>query len=936
MTPPMSALRLLLLATGLFLLGCPRPLPSQLSPSPLVNVLPANDPSTKLAALPSSLVHVRTFCQRSDSQPDSTASAFVVGHADGWAYLVSARHVLFPDVCGKQLAARVQLRGEGVRDFDGDAQPLIQLQTRPEDDLILLRARGDKRTPAVEIGVLNTAMLGNDADPIEAFGFSTVQGNGALPLHEKKSGSVSKSLREDTGVLTTNAKLLPSMSGGPVALRSSGLVFGVVLGEYEAQKGGSREGRIATLAPLIDLLPEALRQQLGIVLHYSVSAAYQPDKPKSTWVGRPEQAKVLSLLDGAKPGMESARVLLHGIGGVGKTTLAYQVAALRQSRFPGGIVKIELTDRPSDVVLDELLEAMTGHKVPSGDRFKLLRALLSNRPPVLVILDNVRLDGGPWSDPATMDALLQALSPATLLMTSRSPKAPENFVAVPVASLPEQPATELVLKLSRYQGLVMGDSDAAELARLLGGLPFALKRAIELMQSEHYSVRSLLLKLRQEGRDPDGRLAKLLDWSYEALDTDAKAVLVAMGQLAEAPVPEVLLAGLLPQTNRTRGIQRLIRSGLLERSSPGATTYHMHTLILEWAGRLGLSKHGKEVGLLKQNIHNVLRSHDSAMVPLFLSHIMTAQRQAESAKQFQQVISIVSKFDDALESYGYWETRKNMLDRAILAARALAEKLTMSELVRRRGVLATFQSDYIHARKLLDEALGVIPDIQDAQTLERKSDVTCAIGVLCMMQDDFSDAEENFQDCLSIRKRLDIKPLIANVLMSFGNLSLRKKELNAAMQYYERSLQIHKNSNNAIGIAGVLVNQGRLLLSKRSPDQAKLHFVEAVSILKEIGRLHELGKALLGLADAEKMLGRRTEALIAYKQSVSIFDIIGDLDSVQKTKQLISEAKEPIPIEEPHSVGASGDGGDGGDGGGGGGGGGCPPDIIIEIEPLRR
>ncbi len=372
MIDSMGGCRFALALCVLAMLGCLHQL--RAPTSALVNVSPTNDPSANLAKLPDSLVYVRAFCRRSASQPDVTGTAFVVGHSDGWSYLVSARHVLFPRECGldplsgkPSMAQRVELRGEGVRDFDGEAQPLIQLQTRPEDDLILLRARGDKRTPAVELGVLNTDMLGNEADPIEAFGFSMLQGSGALPLHENRRGSVSKSLRNDTyqEVLTTSAKLLPSMSGGPVALRSSGLVFGVVLGEYEAQKGASREGRIAALAPLIDLLPEALRQQLGIVLHFPVSAARQPDKPKSTWVERPEQAKVLAVLDAAKPGMEPARVLLHGIGGVGKTTLAYQVAALRQSRFPGGTVKVELNNRTTDLVLGDLIEALTGHQVRS-------------------------------------------------------------------------------------------------------------------------------------------------------------------------------------------------------------------------------------------------------------------------------------------------------------------------------------------------------------------------------------------------------------------------------------------------------------------------------------------------------------------------------------------------------------------------------------------
>lgn len=47
----------------------------------------------------------------------------------------------------------------------------------------------------------------------------------------------------------------------------------------------------------------------------------------SFWVERSEQSKVLRLLDNARTERtEPAKVLLHGIGGIGKTVLAAQVA----------------------------------------------------------------------------------------------------------------------------------------------------------------------------------------------------------------------------------------------------------------------------------------------------------------------------------------------------------------------------------------------------------------------------------------------------------------------------------------------------------------------------------------------------------------------------------------------------------------------------------
>jgi tetratricopeptide (TPR) repeat protein len=931
----MSALRRLLLATGLCLLGCPRPLPTPSSASPLVNVSPSSDPSVNLAKLPSSLVYVRSFCQRSASQPDTTASAFVIGHSDGWAYLVSARHVLFPDVCGKQLAARVQLRGEGVRDFDGDTQPLIQLQTRPEDDLILLRARGDKRTPAVELGVLNTDMLGNDADPIEAFGFSMLQGNGALPLHENRRGSVSKSLRNDTyqEVLTTSAKLLPSMSGGPVALRSSGLVFGVVLGEYEAQKGGSREGRIATLAPLIDRLPEALRQQLGIVLHYSVSAAYQPIPLQPTWVERPEQAKVLAVLDAVPKGQAPARVLLHGIGGVGKTTLAYQVAALRQGRFPGGTVKVELNNHTPDLVLSDMIEALTGHRPQPGDWFKQVRALLASRSPMLLILDNVRLDEAPWNQPEVMESLLQALTPATLVMTSRSRQAPPGFTPREIKSLPDEKATELAGKLAKQKGVALAPGQAALLGRLLDGLPFAIERAVELMHSENHSAQSLLAKLQAEGRDPEGRLAKLLDWSYDALDADAKAVLVALGQLAEAPVPEVLLAGLLPKTNRAHGLQRLLRSGLIDRTSPGATTYHQHTLLWEWAARLGKQRHQAEVATLQQRMTESLKTHDEQVAPLLLTHLLTAQRLAEERQQWDRVLGLMWDTEDALGTFGYWGARKELLERALKAAQKGTDRRTLSGVLNQLGLVTQARGDYAAARKYFEQSLELAQALGDreviannllnlgevarlqgdyaaarkfyqeslelAQALSDRQVIASNLGNLgsvAQSQGDYAAARKFYQESLDLAKALGDRKVIASILGNLGIVAQLQGDYAAARKFYQESLDLAKALGDRKVIASILGNLGILARSQGDNEAARKFYQEALDLAQALGDRYVIGRVLAVQGLLALQTGRKAEARQLLDQAIQILAALGDpmLAEIKHARADLGAAPDPV------------------------------------------
>jgi tetratricopeptide (TPR) repeat protein len=731
----------------------------------------------------------------------------------------------------------------------------------------------------VELGVLNTDMLGNDADPIEAFGFSMLQGNGALPLHENRRGSVAKSLRNDTyqEVLTTSAKLLPSMSGGPVALRSSGLVFGVVLGEYEAQKGASREGRIATLAPLIDMIPEALRQQLGIVLHYSVSAAYQPIPPQPTWVVRPEQAKVIAVLDAVPKGQAPARVLLHGIGGVGKTTLAYQVAALRQSHFPGGTVKVELNNHTPDLVLSDLIEALTGRRPQPGDWFKLVRAQLASRPPMLVILDNVRLDEAPWNQPEVMESLLQALTPATLVMTSRSRQAPAGFTPREIKSLPDERATELAGKLAKQKGVALAPEQAALLGRLLGGLPFAIERAVELMHSDNHSAESLLAKLQAEGRDPEGRLAKLLDWSYDALDADAKAVLVALGQLAEAPVPEVLLAGLLPQTNRAHGLQRLLRSGLIDRVSPGATTYHQHTLLWEWAARLGMERHQALVTELQQRVAESLKTHDEQVAPLLITHLLTAQRLAEERQQWDRVLHLIARVDQALGIFGYWGARKELLERALKAAQKGTDRRTLSGVLNQLGLVNRAQGDYAAARTYYQDSLALDMELGDRSGIAK---VLGNLGEVARLQGEYEAARTFFQESLGLAQAPGDRKVIASILGNLGMVAEAQGDYEAARKFHQQSLDMAQALGDRNVIAGTLVNLGIVAKEQGDYAEARKYYQQSLDLAQQLGDRQVIASILGNLGTVAGLQGDYGAARKYYQQSLDLAQQLGDRQGI--------------------------------------------------------
>lgn len=867
MTCPMSVLRGILLLIGICLFGCQRlgALPS----SRTVGVSsPPESVSDRLDKLPSALVYVRSYCKAGSPL---SGTAFVVGHFDGWAYLVSARHVLFPKECNRQLAERVQLRGEGVRDFDGEASGLIELQTDSQDDLILLRTRGSQRTAPVQLEVLNTDMLGNEAEPIGALGFSMQQGRGALPPYESSKGSLTANTRVGKLALTTTAKLHPSMSGGPVVLNRSGLVVGVVLGNYELGPGERSEGRIASLSRLIDKLPEALRQQLGIVLHHPVNPDFAPGLPESTWVVRPEQKDALALLDEVKPGQKPARVLLYGIGGVGKTTLAYQLAEARKDRFPGGAIKVELTNKQPETILSDLLAALTGKRpTQAGPWAEMVRAQLVQRPPMLVILDNVRLDEEPWSQLQTMDALLQTLGPATLIMTSRSRQGPTGFTPIPIQSLPSKEATELALKLAQSKRVTMSPAQATELGTQLGGLPFALERAVELMQHENHSPESLLAKFRQDGRDPAKRLADILEWSYQALDAEAKAVLIAMGQLAEAPVPEVLLDGLLPKldkSQRAKGINRLLRSGLMDRTSPGATTYHQHTLLWEWGRKLGTERHAAEAEAIQKRKTESLKAHDAQMAPLLIEHLLTAQRLAEQRQQWDRVLDLMWETDEALDTFGYWSARKEMLQRGLAVARQRSDRELLCRILGNLGNVARMQRELEMASNLYQESLAFAAATRDLQFLVAN---LVNLGEVARIQGDYSAATKFYRQSLAFSRSMADRKVSATILMDLGLIAEAQGDHAAALKHFQDALNHAQELKDRKLTASVHVNMGNLAASRDDDVGARRHYLDALHLAEDMGDRHLVAASLADLGRLAQDQGDDVAARNLYNKSLQL------------------------------------------------------------------
>jgi tetratricopeptide (TPR) repeat protein/transcriptional regulator with XRE-family HTH domain len=282
-----------------------------------------------------------------------------------------------------------------------------------------------------------------------------------------------------------------------------------------------------------------------------------------------------------------------GGGGVGKTTLAVHVAHRVRFRFPDGQLYVDLRGAEAspavpEEVLGRFLRALgvEAAAVPdeSEERADRYRSLLAARR-VLVVLDNAASE-------AQIIPLLPASPTCGVLVTSRSPLTGLAGVSpVPLEVLQAEQALELLGRIVGSERLAAEPAAAAELARLCGYLPLALRVAgARLAARPHWRVAELAARLTDERRRLNeltyGHLAvrASLTLSYQALEPAAQTLFRRLGLLDAPEVTAWVAAALLDSSleQAQELTDRLVDARLLDaagRDATGQVRYRFHDLV---------------------------------------------------------------------------------------------------------------------------------------------------------------------------------------------------------------------------------------------------------------------------------------------------------------------------------------------------------------------
>jgi tetratricopeptide (TPR) repeat protein len=610
----------------------------------------------------------------------------------------------------------------------------------------------------------------------------------------------------------------------------------------------------------------------------------------------------------------SKTVLMTGMGGTGKTTLARHIGKQSESTYGGGVLWLQLNPEVTKA-LDAQRRAIAAWKEahPQSRESNAeispedLKRLLSDSPkPLLAILDDA------WSS-EVITGIRACLPEGTpLLITTRNvnlatPRTGERYELTQLS--PEDALSFLSQRLNLNGAHA---PDLQEIGKLLGHHALALELVAAWLERESLSdMPALKNKLRHPkglfrtlkmGDSRDENLEKALALSYLPLEENETETAKAFRLLSAMPsgldfTPELAFAvwetdadDEESQNEADETLRQLTRVGLLERRSTGR--YFLHQTLHAYASKLIEDKGEKEaLQEAAERYHAKLTelAHGFFDLPMqdwlskleepYLPHFFQRANELlalDIETAAEEKVKEASDFFNNIRYLAVYRPQYHLLawlEKGLAASKKLEQPSSEALFLGELGF-------YYQNRGQLGKALNYFEQaliLRREQTNRREEGTLLNnIGMIYKARGELDKALETYQKVLTLVREIGEKYGEGVTINNIGMIYKARGELDKALEYYLQDLAITREVGDRRGEGTTLNNIGSIYQARGELDKALESYQQALAINREVGDRRGEGTTLNNIGSIYQARGELDKALESYQQALAINREVGD------------------------------------------------------------
>jgi len=640
-----------------------------------------------------------------------------------------------------------------------------------------------------------------------------------------------------------------------------------------------------------------------------LSTLHQLRAPVGDFVGRGKEVE--ELIATLRRGGSAAIAGISGMGGIGKTELAFYVAERLREVYPDAQLVLDMRgtdDNPRDPAdaLASCVRVFLGLEQHLPDNVpeltQLYRSVLEGKR-ALILLDNAR-------DSAQVRPLLPPAGSA-LLVTSRETISLPRMKRITLEQMEPEVARELLMLIAPRVTTDVAD----EICMLCGYLPLAIRAAGSLLDVtpdlDPADYARLLsnerTRLQDIGVDPmiSTGVEASIGLSYSRLAPDAARV---YRQLSVFPDHfDAAAEQAVCQDDNHRHLSDLLRRNLVS-YNPDTLRYRLHNLARLYAdSRMSVEErsacqqrhalHYLEVLRAAQELYWKGGEHLMQGLTYFdveLKNIQAGWTWAESqfrsnklaARMCNEYPLVAARLLDLRQ---HPRERILWLEAALLAARQLGERQAEGEHLGNLGETYLNLGEYSRATEFLQQQLSFARQLGNkrgqAQSLSN-------LGIAAYYEKDLRRAIDYQEQSLVLSRETRERRDEAVALGNLGSAYIELGEIRRAIEYNEQSLVIAREMGDRFREGLTLGNLGAAYASLGEPQRALEFYEQCLLIAREIGDRRVEGEALFNLGVTFDGLGDRSKAI---NYADAALDILEQIESPQaaRVSEQLSQWRDP-------------------------------------------